>query len=711
MRPTGIISIAAAGYGFVNTAEGEFFIPRSRLGGAMSGDTVEIAINKNAHYNTNKYGEGDFGHHGRKHSSRTQTENTRGRVTHILKRAQTQIVGRFFAEEPISVVVPDDTRIDHDFFVVGEIPPEIQDEDIVVLEIIDYPTNKIIGTGRIVSLVGRAGDPHLLYERLIAKAGVRTQFPPEALSEAREAQIDIDRALAQGYRDITERFVFTIDPADAKDFDDALSLDKVELDEQPAWRLGVHIADVSHYVEPESSLDLEARTRGTSIYLPDRVIPMLPHELSNDLCSLNPLVERLSMTCDLYLDEDANLLKYDLYTAIIKSDARLTYDQAQAILDAEGASNKIIAANSAKNTALHFCLDGFDSRTLEELIPRIKMASKFAKMRDAKRRAGGGIDFDTKEARVMLDDQGVPTDVMIRTKTDATQLVEEAMIFANEVVATHLKHHDYPCAYRNHDLPTPDGLASLVGAFSEFSWFSKSMSKHILTGSPKAFMQVLSAAHGRAEEDLVTMLCLRAMSRAIYSERDSSHYGLGLDAYCHFTSPIRRYPDLIVHRLLKRQLSGARPKITPGDLHYICEISSTREREAEELSRTCLKAAFAQYMTRFIGESFTALVTGVTQSGLFARLDNCAEGFVSVRALGDEYFIFDETRYTLTGTSSKRVFRLGERLEVSVKSTDALAGRIDFALVKNKHKKKDSPSANKSPKKHPKRSKKPKDKK
>jgi ribonuclease R len=689
-RPVGQISIASGGYGFVATPEGEYFVPQKRLAGAMNGDTVEISISKN-------HGEGGSRYRFGGNVSRGATHNDRARVVRVVARAMTELVGQYFAEVPLGVVVPDDKRILHDFFVIGDVPEGLSDEDIVVLRIVDYPTPKSAATGQIVRVIGREDDPHMVFDRLVAASGARIEFSQEALAQAEEARVNVDAAFARGYRDLRDRIIFTIDPADAKDFDDALSIDLVfdprsvddsgddlahcftktthvlkRVRDRRVWRLGVHIADVSAYVLADSSLDLEARMRGTSIYLPDRVIPMLPEALSNDVCSLKPNESRLSMTCDIYIDDSAALVAYDLYPAVICSKARLTYDEAQGVLN---------QVSEGKNVDL--C---GDIQSAIDISSRLVQLSKIAKAREDYRCSCGSIDFDTAEPRAVLDAKGNPVNIDIRRKTDATGLVEEAMIFANEVVATHLLAGKYPCVFRDHEPPTEVGLANIVGVFAEFPWFSRAMSKRVLAGDPAAIRQTMQACVGRPEHDLVVMLSLRAMSRAVYSAKDAGHYGLGLDAYCHFTSPIRRYPDLIVHRLLHRNLRLARPGVSDTDLNYICETSSIREREAETLSRNCTRAAFAKYMQRFIGQTFSGLIVGVAQAGLFVRLDNMVEGIVAMSSLGQEYFVFNESRHTLTGVNTKRVYRLGEPICVKVKSADPLSGKIEFELAKSRRK-------------------------
>jgi len=550
--------------------------------------------------------------------------------------------------------------------------------------------------------------------------------------------------------------IFTIDPDDARDFDDALSVEQVEDQGCSFWRIGVHIADVSHYVEWGSALDLAARRRATSVYLVDRVIPMIPEDLSFGLCSLAPGEVRRSMTVELYVDERAQLARYEIYPALICSNARLTYGEALEMLEGEGepaapeggkhapCSDSPALENSplgcsrrAELRAEHasrphsgiedqpVAVEGLYRATVPEnagrapravphepnvpsgtfaraqdclsteyaphsqeqretsLRKRLLQLSRLASLRHAQRERKGGIDFDQPEARVKLDEAGRPQGVELRRKNAATSLVEEMMIWANEVVAEHLSRAKFPCVYRVHEAPDLEGLAQLVPIFEEFPWFGKIDPVGFFTGSQHALQQAVSASRGRAEGELVSSLVLRSMKRAVYREKNCGHYGLASATYCHFTSPIRRYPDLMVHRMLKAELFGRPEKFDQmtTNLGWICERSSGMEREADDAQRESEELKLAEYLQRFVGQSFSAIVSGVSQGGLYARLEKTAEGFIPVRTLGDDYFSFDAARYTLTGEETGARYRLGQRIAVVLFAVDPRVPLIDLRLA------------------------------
>jgi ribonuclease R len=406
---------------------------------------------------------------------------------------------------------------------------------------------------------------------------------------------------------------------------------------------------------------------------------MLPEALSNEICSLKPGVDRLSMTVDVYFTEKLSFVAYEIYPAVIRSNLRLTYAEALALLD---------------GTALkHYVCGSVDSNAVDMAKPRLQMALQISKACAAKRASTGGIDFDTVEAKVELNAEGAPVGINIRRRTDATALIEEAMILANEIVATHLLMHDLPCAFRNHERPQSDTVAGLVAVFGEFGWFSNDLAADLLVCKPFAFQEIIARAKGRPEEQLVTSLVLRSMMRAAYSPENLGHFGLGLSAYCHFTSPIRRYPDLCVHRELKRQLSGkhAISKRIQNELKFACEHSSKMERVAEAASRQSQELMIAEYMQQFVGQSFSGVISGTTSSGVYVALENTAEGFLPIKALGSEYFIFDYKKHQLRGSDTGKTFRLGQRVAVVLESVDTQASSLEFSLAKQKTKRKRAP--------------------
>ena len=775
-RPRGIMQLNPEGYGFVRTSEGEFFVPHAKLGGAFDGDLVEVApLPANASKGRSREGSGG-GRYGHKRAAR---------VVSVIERAHEVVVGRFEAAEPFGVVVPLDPHIPYDIFTQLSEAPDVEDGAIVRVRIAQFPSRNSAATGHIEEVLEHVDGLDEGVDAVVARHKFETTFSDAALEEARAASIDEVGALASGYRDLRERFVFTIDPDDARDFDDALSIEQMEDQGCLLWRIGVHIADVSHYVEWGSALDLSARRRATSVYLVDRVIPMIPEELSCGLCSLAPGEVRRSMTVDLYVDERAQLARYEIYPALICSNARLTYGEALEMLKGEGepaaseggkhapcsdspalensplgcsrraelraehasrphsgiedqpvAVEGLYRAPVPENAEHTPCLQGpqgsrcdnaseFEPAAIPEnagraprVVPhepnvpsgtfaraqdclnteyaphsqgqretslrkRLLQLSLLASLRHEQRVCKGGIDFDQPEARVRLDEAGRPQGVELRRKNAATSLVEEMMIWANEVVAEHLSRAKFPCVYRVHEAPDLEGLAQLVPIFEEFPWFGKIDPVGFFTGSQHALQQAVSASRGRAEGELVSSLVLRSMKRAVYREKNCGHYGLASATYCHFTSPIRRYPDLMVHRMLKAELFGRPERFDQmtTNLGWICEHSSGMEREADDAQRESEELKLAEYLQRFVGQSFSAIVSGVSQGGLYARLENMAEGFIPVRTLGDDYFSFDAARYSLTGEETGARYRLGQRIAVVLFAVDSRVPQIDLRLA------------------------------
>ncbi|WP_288071350.1 ribonuclease R family protein [Adlercreutzia caecimuris] len=654
-NPTGVLVSRAEGYGFVATAEGEYFVSHSAMAGAFDGDLVELApiSRKGA-----SKGDGRAG--ARAGTAGEGAGLPAARVLRVIDRAHDTVVGRYEVAEPFGVVVPADPRIPYDVFTLRSDYPEVPDGALVRVRIAQFPTRKSAATGHIEEVIADAADEvRVGVDLIVARHKLETAFSDGALAEAAAAVLDAEGALVAGYRDLTERFVFTIDPADAKDFDDALSLDYLE--DERLWRLGVHIADVSHYVPWNSSVDLDARRRATSVYLADRVIPMLPPALSDELCSLKPGEVRRSMTADLYLNDAGEFVRADFYPALIRSDARLAYNEADAILlDYKEA----VAAGG-------------------DLAWRLVQCSRLAGLREAARTRAGGIDFATTEAKVALDGEGRPVDIVLRRKTDATRLVEEAMILANEAVAGCLETRGFPCLFRVHEPPAADALGSLIPVFQEFPWFTRPMEARLVAGDARTIQEILAASADRSEGELVSSLLLRAMKRAVYRPDNLGHYGLASEAYCHFTSPIRRYPDLVVHRMLRAALTRRPEKFDQevAALPWIAEHSSDMERVADTAARQSQELKMAEYLSAFTGQAFSGVVSGVASYGLYVRLDCTAEGILPVRALGEEYFAFDPVRYTLTGEESGRAFRLGQRVPVVLKSADVPTATLEFALA------------------------------
>lgn len=656
--------MTASGHGFVHTAEGEYFIAPSKMGGAFDGDIVELAP---MHVNAG---------HKQPQKPHAQLGNRpSARVVRVLDRAHESLIGRYEVAEPFGVVIPDDPRIPYDIFTMHADNPHVQDGDAVRVRIVTYPSRHEAALGVVEEVLGRADDEQRVIDAIIARHRLETTFSDAALEQAEGLTVGEARALEEGYRDLRERFVFTIDPADARDFDDALSMDR----EGDGFRLGVHIADVSHYVPWNSPIDIDARSRATSTYLVDRVIPMLPEGLSAGLCSLKPHEARRAMTVDLFLDADWNLTRCAFFPSLIESSARLTYDQAQLMLEGKDGG---VASGGSGLSPIPGDSDLAQACNDADLPGKLKTLHSFAQVHARRREAAGGLDFETAEARAVLDEDGVPVDISIRKKTDSTSLIEEAMILANTAVARHLSQRKFPSIYRVHDAPAQASLADVVPILQEFESLKAIPVGDFVAGNPACIQQVLAAVKGRPEAELVSSLVLRSMQRAEYKSACSPHYGLALDEYTHFTSPIRRYPDLVVHRMFKAQLFGKSGTFEQQkeSLDRVAEHSSKMERVAEAAARESQECKIIEYMQAFIGQTFPGVISGVASFGFFVRLENTVEGLVHLKNLGGEYFALDAAKHQLVGQDSGTVYRLGRRVQVVLKGASPKERKLDFVL-------------------------------
>ncbi len=629
----GHISMTRRGYGFVEAPHGDYYVSARDTNGAMHGDLVSL-----------------------RPETKRGKQGRSGVVVRVLERAVTTVVGRFERAGAIGVVVPADRRIRTDVFIPGNAIGDATNGDIVVARLTAYPSRNTAAQGVIEEIVGREGDPGIQIEVIIREHGLRTEFPDDVETAAARIALDVSTALASEpeRRDVRERFTFTIDPVDARDFDDAISIEHVD----GLVRLGVHIADVSHYVPWDSEIDQEARLRATSVYLVDRVLPMLPEKLSNEICSLNPNEDRLSFTVDILLDANAVVQGFELYPSAMRSDRRFDYEQVQRMLDNE---------------------EPFPDETSEAALRDFaRIAARIGERRVAR----GGLDFETVEAKVLLDEDGTPLEVVVRERTQATNMIEEAMILANEVVARHLRDAKSPMIYRIHEDPDPDALGHLAAVLKEFDY----PIKDVHGASPATFQRIIKFAHTRPEKRLINSLLLRSLERARYVDHLGSHFGLASEAYTHFTSPIRRYPDLIVHRLLRAQLAGAleTDPNTVGmvpELAWLAEHSSFMEREAEMAEDDSVKFKLCELMSDHIGEVFDAAITGVVTFGFFVQLENTAEGLVHVDSMGDDHYRLDATKFALFGEDRGRSFRLGQGVRVRLVNVSMADMRMDFELA------------------------------
>lgn len=658
----------------VETAEGVYRLGSRSMREAMPGDRVYVSL-----------------HRGKGGARRAVVE-------HVIDRAVAAIVGVFEPAGPLGAVRPLDARIKQDFFVLpADDSPRrlgVEPGDIVSARIVDYPSRTESGVVTLERRIGDANEPSLGIECVMARYGLVDGYPQAAVDEAASLAVDVEGALADPLRrDIRDRFAITIDPVDARDFDDAISVARTV---RGGWMLGVHIADVSHYVDWESAIDLEARRRSTSVYLADRVLPMLPERLCNDLCSLRPDEDRLAFTVDIELDAQGRVRTYEPYPSVIRSRVRMDYGAADALLregEPDGAALDAAARGRAELAVEAARANGVDLRAF------LRNADALARARREIRRKRGSIDFDTPEVHVLLDEAGMPVDIVTRERTAATSLVEEAMLLANECVAEFLADRDLVSAYRVHEDPSPDSLASAAKTLTELGAVEGGLAAGIMLGDPRAINAAVEDTAGTAFAPQVNALLLRAQQRAEYKSHNEGHYALGARAYCHFTSPIRRYPDLIAHRVLKvalakhelgkkealvraPRLTGKGPQALEAICPQLCRQASDNERAADAAANASQKVKVAQLYASRIGERDTGTVSWISDLGAFVRLDATgAEGLVRMNALGAEWWDFDDVRLTLTGESTGTRVGLGCRVVVEVASVNVLRGHLDLKLL------------------------------
>ena len=658
----------------VETAEGVYRLGSRSMREAMPGDRVYVSL-----------------HRGKGGARRAVVE-------HVIDRAVAAIVGVFEPVGPLGAVRPLDARIKQDFFVLpADDSPRrlgVEPGDIVSARIVDYPSRTESGVVTLERRIGDANEPSLGIECVLARYGLVDGYPQAAVDEAASLAVDVEGALADPLRrDIRDRFAITIDPVDSRDFDDAISVARTV---RGGWMLGVHIADVSHYVDWGSAIDLEARRRSTSVYLADRVLPMLPERLCNDLCSLRPDEDRLAFTVDIELDAQGRVRTYEPYPSVIRSRVRMDYGAADALLregEPDGAALDAAARGRAELAVEAARANGVDLRAF------LRNADTLARARREIRRKRGSIDFDTPEVHVLLDEAGMPVDIVTRERTAATSLVEEAMLLANECVAEFLADRDLVSAYRVHEDPSPDSLASAAKTLTELGAVEGGLAAGIMLGDPRAINAAVEDAAGTAFAPQVNALLLRAQQRAVYKSHNEGHYALGARAYCHFTSPIRRYPDLIAHRVLKvalakhelgkkeaaaraPRLTGKGPQALEAICPQLCRQASDNERAADAAANASQKVKVAQLYAGRIGERDTGTVSWISDLGAFVRLDATgAEGLIRMNALGAEWWDFDDVRLTLTGESTGTRVGLGCRVVVEVASVNVLRGHLDLKLL------------------------------
>lgn len=641
---TGIFSSHARGFGFVRVdgVEEDFYIPEGCVHDAFDGDTVKIRILPGK-----------------------RGQRTEGEIIKIVARAFTQVVGTYEQSRNFGFVVPDHQKLFCDIFIPKEKSCGAVDGHKVVAEITDYGKENRNPEGKIVEILGHINDPGVDILSIVHAYDLPEAFPERVLNQAQRAAKDgcISEADRAGRRDLRDMVMVTIDGEDAKDLDDAVSLTA----DGELYHLGVHIADVTNYVQENSALDREAKERGTSVYLVDRVIPMLPHVLSNGICSLNAGEDRLALSCLMDIDKKGNVVNYEITESVICVDRRMSYTAVRQILE-------------EREEAVR--------QEYEALVPMLEQMAELSAILRQKRRERGAVDFDFPESKILLDREGNPLEIKPYERNVATKLIEDFMLAANETVAQHFYWLEAPFVYRTHDNPDPDKMEKLGLFIHNFGYrirlgLSGSSSCEI---HPKKLQMLLDQVEGTAEEALISRLVLRSMKRAAYTTECTGHFGLATRYYCHFTSPIRRYPDLQIHRIIKEFLRG---RLSEERMAHYREIlpevaahSSRTERRADEAERETDKLKKVQYMESHIDEVFEGVVSGVTGWGLYVELPNTVEGLVHVSSLDGDYFYYDEDHCELVGQMTGRTYKLGQKLRVQVKLADRFNRKIDFVLAK-----------------------------
>lgn len=644
----GKFDMTTQGFGFVTVDGFEqdvFIAPRYR-GMAVHGDIVEVSL---------------FAQGTKKREDGARIE---GEIVRVVERGRVNVVGTLEHSRNFYIVVPDDRKIARDIFVAKENLNKAKVGEKVVVLIESWGVSHLNPEGTIVEVLGRAGEPQAEIKSIIREFNLPTAFPKEILREGEAVSAPVPESELKRRLDFREGICFTIDPEDAKDFDDAVSLEPMA---DGNVRLGVHIADVSYYVREGSDLDKEALKRATSVYFPNMVIPMLPEQLSNVVCSLRPGEDRLAYSVFMTVTPRGAVKDYEIRETVIRSKRRFTYEEVEALLTDESGSNQHPAGEKTH-------------------LDRLRAMQKLSATLTKKRMKEGSIDFESPEAKFRFDEAGEPIEIQKKTRLRSHRLVEEFMLLANQVVAKHVglakkEEHIKPFLYRIHDSPDPERIRDLAQFVQKLGY-----SLHIDDGvTSKDLQKLLDQVKGTEVENVINEVALRSMAKAIYSERNIGHFGISFPYYAHFTSPIRRYPDLVVHRLLKeyaKEVSLQRRQEILRRLPHIAKQSSDMERRAMEAERAAVKVMQVEYMKRHVGDEFHAVISGVTRFGLFVEInDLLAEGMIHVRDLDDDYYTYDEKKYALIGRRTGRQYRLGDGVRVKVIRINPEEREIDFALL------------------------------
>lgn len=627
------------GYAFLRPEDKDIkdiFISPADMNGAMHGDKVIVRPMK----------------------STEEVKSPEGKVIRILERANTFVIGTFQSSKHFGFVVPDDKRIAYDIFIPKEDINKARSNSKVTVKITEWPEKRKNPEGKIVEIIGDIEDTKTHIEAVLLAKKVRQAFPEDVIKEAKKiSEEGINEQELNRRKDLRDLCIITIDGSDAKDLDDAVYAEKISDDE---YKLGVHIADVTHYVREDRKLDKEALKRATSIYLSDRVIPMLPKELSNGVCSLNPGEDKLTLSVEMIINKDGKVTDYNIFESIIKNHYRMTYKDVSEILE-----------NSNEEL----------SGKYSEIVPMLRIMEELSLLLRHKRDERGAIDFEFPETKIITDKTGRAIDVTKYERRVSNKIIEEFMLACNETVAEHYYWLNMPFVYRIHEDPEDEKMY-------EFSKFVHNLG-YTLKGSqeihPRELQKLLLKIRGTKEETLINTMMLRSLKKAVYASESSPHFGLAATYYCHFTSPIRRYPDLQIHRIIKGQLKG---KFKEEDLNrlfertaVVAEQSSKMERLADEVERDTNKIKIAEFMSDKIGETYEGVISGVTSFGAFVELENTVEGLVHISNMVDDYYIYDNEKKELYGQGSRKVYKIGDVVNIKVASVSIARAEIDFLFI------------------------------
>ncbi|PLS17970.1 ribonuclease R [Bacillus sp. M6-12] len=635
----GKITGHAKGFAFVVPEEpgmDDIFIPPNETKNAMHGDIVLVRVS-------------------------TESNGTRkeGTIEKIVERGISEVVGTYVESKHFGFVVPDDKKIANDIFIPKNASGGAVEGHKVVVRLTAYPEGRTSAEGEVIEILGHKNDPGVDILSVIYKHGLPLEFPDDVLQQAIDTPDTIDESELENRRDLRDQTLVTIDGADAKDLDDAVTVKRLD---NGNYKLGVSIADVSYYVTENSPIDREAFERGTSVYLVDRVIPMIPHRLSNGICSLNPQVDRLTLTCEMEITPQGEVVNHEIFQSVIKTVERMTY----------GDVNKILVENDEELL-----------KRYEPIVPMFREMEELAQILRDKRMRRGAIDFDFKEAKVLVDEEGQPTDVVLRERSVAERLIEEFMLAANETVAEHFHWMEVPFIYRIHEDPKEEKLHRFFEFITNFGYLVRGTANSV---HPRALQEIIEAVEGKPEEMVISTVMLRSMQQAKYDPESLGHFGLSTDYYTHFTSPIRRYPDLIVHRLIRTYLiEGKIDESTQAKwdarLPEIADHTSNRERRAVDAERETDDLKKSEYMLDKIGEEYDGIISSVTNFGMFVELPNTIEGLIHVSAMSDDYYRFDERHLAMIGERSGKVFRIGDEISIRVVNVNKDERAIDFEIA------------------------------